>query len=230
MFFKSFSSLIFLNPYPQELRVQDYAQGRKTAGSFGQSAAFGTQQPTTGLFGTTQPAQPNQQPSLFGAPANTTSNTGFGAFGGSTTTNQPTAPATTGLFGGTTFGGQQPAQTSAFGGGAFGSTQPQQTQQQTGLFGGGSAFGSTAPKPTFGAFGGGGKSASLDVAASLLNNVKALLLLQLAVLLGVAPHLGDKVNSLPNKQLGVFSEIPNRPQLVHLAEVHLVSCFFSKIF
>ena len=63
--------------------------------------------------------------------------------------------------------------------------------------------------------------------ASLLSDVKALLLLQLAVLLGVAPHLGDKVNSLPNKQQGVFSEIPNRPQLMRLAEIHLVGRFFS---
>ena len=63
--------------------------------------------------------------------------------------------------------------------------------------------------------------------ASLLSDVKALPLLQLAVLLGVAPHLGDKVNSLPNKQQGVFSEIPNRPQLMRLAEIHLVGRFFS---
>jgi len=40
----------------QELRAQDYQQGRKTAGGFGQSATFGTQpststSTTTGLFG-----------------------------------------------------------------------------------------------------------------------------------------------------------------------------------
>lgn len=66
--------------------------------------------------------------------------------------------------------------------------------------------------------------------ASLLSDVKALPLLQLAVLLGVALHLGDKVNSLPNNQQGVFSQIPNRPQPMRLAEIHLVGRFFSIFF
>lgn len=141
----------------QELRVQDYAQGRKTAsaasGAFGQTA-FGAAQPapTTNLFG-----QPAQQPttSIFGGGTNTAAPSAFGAFGAQNTT-QPAAPATNSLFGGTgAFGQTQPQQPNAFGGGtgAFGQTQQQQPQQQTSIFGGGGgAFGSTANKPSpFGA-------------------------------------------------------------------------------
>ncbi|KAI0082551.1 hypothetical protein K474DRAFT_1688085 [Panus rudis PR-1116 ss-1] len=149
----------------EELRVQDYAQGRKTAssgGAFGQPA-FGSstnQQPATGLFGQ---AAPTAQSSAFGggafAGANTsTPATGFGAFGQPSNT---TANATgTGLFGGGAFGQQnqqqQPqAQPSAFG--AFGQNQQQQPATGTSLFGGG-AFGSNQnqQKPAFGAFGGTG--------------------------------------------------------------------------
>ncbi|RDB20120.1 hypothetical protein Hypma_012839 [Hypsizygus marmoreus] len=132
----------------EEIRLQDYNQGRKTAGAFGQSAAFGTAQPTTSIFG----AQPPQQPSAFGG---TTTTGGFGAFGAPAT--NPTAPAaTTGLFGGGAFGQpqqqQQPQQTSTFG--AFGAPAQPQQQQTGGLFGG--TFGSTAAKPAgFGTFGGG---------------------------------------------------------------------------
>lgn len=152
----------------QELRVQDYQQGRKAAGAaapttFGSTpSTFGGTQPSTtgtGLFGAaqTQPAAT----SAFGAtPAAPT--TGFGAFGAPAAQPATTQP-TGGLFGGgSTFGSTpaQPAQTSAFG--AFGQTQQnqQQPQQQTtGLFGGGgSTFGNTANKPatTFGGFGGTG--------------------------------------------------------------------------
>nr|GAT51234.1 predicted protein [Mycena chlorophos] len=135
----------------EELRCQDYSQGRKTAGAtagaFGQPSAFG--QPATGAFG--QPAQQQQQTSVFGQPA-AQPTTGFGAFGN----NQ----ATTSAFGGgatnNAFGQpQQQPQANAFG--AFG--QPQQPQQQqSSVFGGGTAgaFGANnAAKPAFGAFGGG---------------------------------------------------------------------------
>ncbi|KAF6762038.1 nucleoporin autopeptidase-domain-containing protein [Ephemerocybe angulata] len=147
----------------EELRVQDYAQGRKTAGTtgaFGQTPAFGaapaSTQPSTGLFGATQPAQTN---SVFGAtPAAAPATTGFGGFGGNAAA--PAQPAGGGLFGGGgAFGTntqQQPAQTGAFGGGAFGAQTQQQPQQSTGLFGATNttnAFGSTAPKPAFGGFG-----------------------------------------------------------------------------
>ena len=153
-------SLIFNSIYLQELRVQDYAQGRKTAtattGAFGQPTAFGaTQQTNTGLFGT-QPAQP-AAPSPFGGTntANTT-NPVFGAFGQPTTTNTGNA------FGGGAFGQpqqqqqQQQPQQNAFGGGSiFGQPQQQQPQQQqTNAFGGGtSIFGNNAAKPALTPFG-----------------------------------------------------------------------------
>ncbi|KAK7470253.1 hypothetical protein VKT23_001687 [Stygiomarasmius scandens] len=141
----------------EELRFQDYQQGRKTAqastGAFGQSSAFGTQPQTNSVFGQPQTQQTN---SVFGAPKPPT---GFGAFGG---TNTNTAGTSIFGGGGNTFGQtpqpQQQQQSTGFG--AFGQTQqqqqqqPQQQQQQgTGLFGntntaggafgtGGSTFGS----------------------------------------------------------------------------------------
>jgi nuclear pore complex protein Nup98-Nup96 len=151
------------NPFSQELRVQDYAQGRKTAttttGVFGQPTAFGaTQQTNTGLFGA-QTAQPTAP--LFGSTTttNTTNPTpAFGAFG--QPLNQPTATNNGNLFGSSAFGQpqqqqqQQPQQQqSVFGGGG---TFGQPPQQQTNAFGGGtSVFGNNAPKPAFTPFGGG---------------------------------------------------------------------------
>ncbi|KAG6861841.1 hypothetical protein C0995_011138 [Termitomyces sp. Mi166 len=137
----------------QEIRLQDYNQGRKTASTFGPGAFGATQTATgTGLFG----AQPAQQTSAFGAPATNTG--GFGAFGVNNTT-----PATTSAFGGGSAFGQPQQQQQTAGFGAFGSTTQQPQQQQTGggLFGGGGggAFGSTASKP-FGAFGGGTATAA----------------------------------------------------------------------
>ncbi|KAE9404840.1 hypothetical protein BT96DRAFT_955485 [Gymnopus androsaceus JB14] len=143
----------------EELRVQDYAQGRKTAttNTFGQPSAFGGTQ-TTGstLFGgNTQTTQPAQTNSIFGAPKPTT---GFGTFGTNTTN-----PSTTGAFGSTGAFGQpqqqqqQQQQQPATGFGAFGQPQQQQPQQQpqgssifgtastgAGAFGTGSAFGGGA--------------------------------------------------------------------------------------
>ncbi|KDQ64139.1 hypothetical protein JAAARDRAFT_144613 [Jaapia argillacea MUCL 33604] len=146
----------------EELRVQDYAQGRKTASTsaFG-GTTFGAPTPTTtgtGLFG-----QPPQQPagglgSAFGLGQQQQQQPAPSAFGASTTGTG----TGTGLFG--SFGQtqpqqqQQPQQTSAFG--TF--SQPQQQQQQQpatgGLFGTG-AFGQQTQqqqKPAaFSAFGGG---------------------------------------------------------------------------
>lgn len=141
---ESFSAL-FLTHISQELRWQDYSQGRKTSSTtFGATAAFGAPQPTTGLFGA-QPAQQATQTSAFGAPA---TNTGFGAFGNPAPTQPAAAPAPTGIFGGGAFGQPQQQQTSGFG--TFGATtQPQQPQQGNGLFGGGN-FGAAPAKPTGG--------------------------------------------------------------------------------
>ena len=145
----------------QELRLQDYSQGRKTAsatGAFGATpSAFGSTpsaQPSTGLFGAT-PAQPAT--SAFGQTPAAPANNAFGAFGGTNTAAQPAAGG--GLFGGGGTFGSTPAQpaatSSAFGG--FGAQQQQQPQQSTGLFGGtGNTFGANAnaAKPAgFGTFG-----------------------------------------------------------------------------
>ncbi|KZV85023.1 hypothetical protein EXIGLDRAFT_753514 [Exidia glandulosa HHB12029] len=149
----------------EELRVQDYAAGRKTAQSFGQPA-FGpqpTQPAAGGLFGSTPGA------GAFGqaAPANPTPAFGAGTFG-----QQQQPPA----FGATTGGafGQTPGATGAFGqqaagtfgqpaqptGGLFGSTATtgafgQPPAQQTGAFGAFGANNNNQPKPA-GAFGGFG--------------------------------------------------------------------------
>ncbi|KAH9948754.1 nucleoporin autopeptidase-domain-containing protein [Amylocystis lapponica] len=156
----------------EELRWQDYQQGRKTAGAFGQTS-FGTPapaQPTTGLFG--QPAQnpPATTNPMFGnfgqnaaGPSTgpgTANGSAFGAFGQPNNAAQGAAGG--GLFGGGAFGQQQQPQPqqqpqNAFG--AFG--QPAQPQQNAGggLFGGGGgAFGNAQQqKPAFGStFGGGG--------------------------------------------------------------------------
>ncbi|KAF7302186.1 Peptidase S59 domain-containing protein [Mycena indigotica] len=140
----------------EELRYQDYAQGRKTAGAsataFGQPSAFGAQQPTNNVFG--QPAQ-QPQTSVFGQPAAQPA-TGFGAFGGQQTNSVFGGGTTNNAFGQPQ---QQQQQTSAFG--AFGQPQQQQQQpQQSSVFGGGTTgvFGNNnaaaaAPKPAFGAFG-----------------------------------------------------------------------------
>ncbi|KAI9016066.1 nuclear protein 96-domain-containing protein [Hyaloraphidium curvatum] len=162
----------------EELRLQDYAMGKKapTAGApgFGQTGAFGQTAPTTGgLFGSTSATsgfgQPQQQPQqtlgagLFGAQNTTTAApaTGFGGFG------QAQQPATTafgqpqqtgGLFGATTtgFGAQQPATTqpaaTGFGAG-FGFGTPQSQQKPAFGFGATSATTTPAAPTGFGGFG-----------------------------------------------------------------------------
>ncbi|KAG2060215.1 hypothetical protein BDR06DRAFT_948299 [Suillus hirtellus] len=137
----------------EELRYQDYQQGRKTAGAFGQPSFSGTAttQPTN-LFGGA-PAQPATT-SIFGGSAGAGTafgstgtpagnpGTGFGAFA----QPQPAQPATgtgTGIFG-SAFGPpqqqqqQQQQQPSTFG--SFG--QPQQSATTgTSIFGSGGTFG-----------------------------------------------------------------------------------------
>ncbi|EIW82263.1 hypothetical protein CONPUDRAFT_136791 [Coniophora puteana RWD-64-598 SS2] len=158
----------------EEIRVQDYQQGRKTAGAFGQSSfgapAAGSQ--PTGAFG-----QPATGSSIFGG-----SGGGGGNAFGSTPNNQPATGAgfggfgqNTGSTGGSMFGGGgtstfgQPQQQQSSGFGGFGQNQqqqqPQQQQQQQPGAGTGSIFGSTTTNPAFsqpnkpttgfGTFGGG---------------------------------------------------------------------------
>jgi hypothetical protein len=152
----------------EELRMQDYQQNRKTAGSnaFGQSAFGGTTQPSAApsLFGQPQPqpAQPQPANPIFGSFGNTAANnanTGTGnAFSG--LGQNPAQP--TGGFGTFNQTSQQPA---ASGFGAFGQPQqqpqqqqppqqPPQQQQGASLFGSTGAFGSQN-KPA-GGFGTGG--------------------------------------------------------------------------
>ncbi|KAI5450447.1 hypothetical protein NCC49_003070 [Naganishia albida] len=141
----------------EEIRLQDYAAGRKTAPPAGTAPTTGFGQPAAasgGLFG--QPAQTastglfGQQPAAnaFGQPA---ASTGTGLFGAA-------QPASTNAFGQPQQQGQtnafgQPAQTSLFG-------QPAQQNTGTGLFGqtqpaqpAGGLFGSTASQPSTGLFG-----------------------------------------------------------------------------
>ncbi|KAK9322935.1 nuclear protein 96-domain-containing protein [Lipomyces orientalis] len=160
----------------EELREQDYAQGRRYgnpsgAGAFGKSTGFGTGtfgqsntfgQPSTSTGGTGLFGSSTSQPSAFGSSTSgfgsNTSNTSGGLFGqkpasgglfGSTTTTNNTA--TGGLFGsGSTTGGFGSNASSAYG------------QTNANAFGNTSAFGqsnATQNKPAFGTgFGGFGST------------------------------------------------------------------------
>jgi nuclear pore complex protein Nup98-Nup96 len=158
----AFQNILFQDPYKkwstEELRLVDYAQGRRqgngtggTTGGFGSTSGFGfgsTQQaaPTTG-FGANNNASGGN---LFGAnnTASNTTSTGFGGFGSNTAANSNNQSG--GLFGAKPAGGNlfgsnnQPQQTTGFGGGAStgfgasntGSTFGQSnTNTSTGLFG-----------------------------------------------------------------------------------------------
>ena len=164
----SFQNLLFQDPYKkwsaEELRLVDYAQGRRHgnasgAGAFGVSSGFGgsgfgsnTQQTGNTGFGST--ATNNNTGGLFGSNTNTnntTTNTGFGQ-----------AATTTGGFGSTTsgsslFGANKPAAT----GGLFGGNT--QTQQSGGLFGSGNT--NTATTGGFGNTGATGGFGSSNTAA-----------------------------------------------------------------
>ncbi|KAF2716511.1 hypothetical protein K431DRAFT_307713 [Polychaeton citri CBS 116435] len=131
-----YQSISFMTPYSgksfEELRCEDYAQGRRygntngQSGAFGQSSGFGS---NTGGFGSTA----NTGGGLFGstnnstnapAAATTTPAAGFGGFG--STSTQPGKPA---------FGGFGASTTNTGAGGLFG-------QSSSGTASGG--FGSTA--------------------------------------------------------------------------------------
>ncbi|CEJ90989.1 hypothetical protein VHEMI06737 [[Torrubiella] hemipterigena] len=152
----AFQNILFQDPYKKwsadELRLVDYAQGRRHgnasgAGAFGVGSGFGggfgssTTTPATGGFGsnTNTPASGG----LFGSNNNTSTTTGFGqsastGFGASTTNS------------GGLFGQNKPATT----GGLFGSNT-NTTTQSGGLFGSASGgFGSnTNTTATTGGFG-----------------------------------------------------------------------------
>lgn len=179
-----YQSITFQEPYKnksfEELRVEDYMQGRKfgntngQAGAFGQTTGFGGSGTTFGNNNTTTAPTGG----LFGSGANNTTTSTGGGFGGFGQSN--TATAGTGAFGGNAgsglFGQNKPASTglfgasaapapTGFGGGTSGSTGGLFGGGNTGGFGannnvtssGTSLFGNAAtqPKPAFGGFGGG---------------------------------------------------------------------------
>ena len=135
-----YQSIAFMQPYQnfsyEELRLADYAQGRKTgttngqSGAFGQASGFGGFGNTSGsAFGTSQ----NTSGGLFG-----TQNTTSSPFGNNQTSNTSFGPTgSTGLF------GQQQHKPAA--GGLFGNTSS--SQPSGGLFGTsgntGTGFGAT---------------------------------------------------------------------------------------
>jgi nuclear pore complex protein Nup98-Nup96 len=142
----AFQSIVFLPPYqkfsPEELRLADYAQGRRYGNASGQAGAFGANT-SFGGFGA------NNTNTGFG----TNSNASGGLFG-STSNNTPFGTQTTNTgFGSNTnttgglFGAAKPATT---GGGLFGSTT---ATTGTGLFGSGtgsSGFGNNNTSTGFG--------------------------------------------------------------------------------
>ena len=189
-----YQSVTFQQPYLnksfEELRTEDYAQGRRfgnsngQAGSFGQSTGFGGFGQTTSSGG-----------GLFGSTTQTSGSAGFGATGtattggfGSTQTGgglfgaQQPKPATTGLFGaqssGATTGGFG-STTGGGGGGLFGSGGGFGSGTQSGTTGGGlfGAQNQQQPKPAFGGFGatqntGGGFGAGTSTGGGLFGNTQ----------------------------------------------------------
>ncbi|EPX71386.1 nucleoporin Nup189 [Schizosaccharomyces octosporus yFS286] len=149
----AFQSITCMPAYRQysfeELRLQDYNQGRRfgnptnatsTPSTFGSTPGFGSS--TTGFGQTATPTSNSITP--FGS-SNTNANTGGGLFGG-----------------GSAFGASNPSTTSGFGanatntggGGLFGQSNQAATTPSSGLFGGaggGSTFGQQKPAFGFGA-------------------------------------------------------------------------------
>ncbi|KAK2030456.1 hypothetical protein LX32DRAFT_651573 [Colletotrichum zoysiae] len=153
----SFQNILFQEPYKkwssEELRLADYAQGRRHGNASG-TGAFGVSNFGSGGFGSTT----NQQSSGFGTGAST----GGGLFGGASNTANTTS-ATSGFGGGSTGGfgsgggglfgnnAAKPATGGLFGSGTTATSQP---AQSGGLFGGGAStgggFGTTATTGGFG--------------------------------------------------------------------------------
>ncbi|KAI1473053.1 nuclear protein 96-domain-containing protein [Daldinia caldariorum] len=136
----SFQNILFQDPYKkwsaEELRLADYAAGRRYGGTSG-TGTFGVGSGFGG-FGSN-----NQTTNSFGT-SNTTTNTGGGLFGNAASSGGFGAQnnTNTGGFGANTntssglFGANKPATTS----GLFGSTATSQPAQPSGLFGGNTGF------------------------------------------------------------------------------------------
>ncbi|WYZ35644.1 hypothetical protein EsH8_X_000291 [Colletotrichum jinshuiense] len=151
----SFQNILFQEPYKkwssEELRLADYAQGRRHGNASG-TGAFGVSNFGSGGFGAT-----NQQSSGFGT--GTSTSTGGGLFGGGNNTS--TTPAATSGFGGGSTGGfgsggglfgnnSKPSTGGLFGSGTTTTSQP---AQSGGLFGAnsGGGFGTSGTTSGFGA-------------------------------------------------------------------------------
>jgi len=145
----------------QELRLQDYVQGRRYGTDSGNSGAFGQATQFGAAFGAT-----NNNTSGFGA-TNNSATTGGGLFGNTANNNTTSAPfGTNNTGGGFGTGGTQTS------GGLFGANKP----ATGGLFGatnnttpagGGGLFGAGASNnATTGAFGGGNTTGTFGAAGT----------------------------------------------------------------
>ncbi|KAF4475973.1 Nucleoporin NUP145 [Colletotrichum fructicola Nara gc5] len=169
----AFQNILFQEPYKkwsaEELRLADYAQGRRHGNASG-AGAFGVSN-----FGSTGFGATNQQSAGFGSGAST----GGGLFGGANNNTSATTATTTGFGGGSAggfgsggglFGNQpKPATGGLFGGGSTTTSQP---AQSGGLFGtsSGGGFGTTNTTSGFGSTNnnatGGGLFGSNNTAAN----------------------------------------------------------------
>ncbi|KAI8203072.1 Nucleoporin NUP145 [Colletotrichum sp. SAR 10_76] len=169
----AFQNILFQEPYKkwsaEELRLADYAQGRRHGNASG-AGAFGVSN-----FGSTGFGATNQQSAGFGSGAST----GGGLFGGANNNTSATTATTTGFGGGSAggfgsggglFGNQpKPATGGLFGGGNTTTSQP---AQSGGLFGtsSGGGFGTTNTTSGFGSTNnnatGGGLFGSNNTAAN----------------------------------------------------------------
>ncbi|KAI0004429.1 nuclear protein 96-domain-containing protein [Xylariaceae sp. FL0662B] len=153
----SFQNILFQDPYKkwsaEELRLADYAAGRRYGGTAG-TGTFGVGSGFGG-FGSS-----NQQSNAFGSTTNT--NTGGGLFGSNTPTTSGFGQNTSTTSGFGSGGGGLFGNKPASGGGMFGSTSTSQPAQSGGLFGSGgfgntgntgNAFGSTNTNTGGGLFG-----------------------------------------------------------------------------
>ncbi|CUS13655.1 unnamed protein product [Tuber aestivum] len=179
-----FQTIAFMPAYKnwalEELRLQDYVQGRRYGTDSGNSGAFGQGTQFGAAFG----AANNTNTSGFGATSNTAT-TGGGLFGNTANNNTTSTPFgatnTGGGFGtgatqtgGSLFGANKPAT-----GGLFGATNNTTTTGGGGLFGAGAnnttagAFGGGNTAGTFGATGTTGAAGGLFGAANNNNNQQA---------------------------------------------------------
>lgn len=155
-----YQTITFQQPYQgsslEELRLQDYAQGRRYGNANGQAGAFGASTGFGGFGSNNAPANTsggfgsnNTSGGLFGAQNNNNTTATSSPFGGAQSN-------TTSSFGSNTGGGLFGANKPATGGGMFGNNTASTGQTSGGLFGtagstGTSAFGSGNTGGGFGA-------------------------------------------------------------------------------